>query len=312
MNITMTGTTSSAIAARLAQLRRAGGATMRGRVLTLLIVADSPAGAQAAITAANGASREHPCRVVAVVPGETTHEPRIDAEIRVGGEAGMSEVVILFPHGEPAESVDTLIIPLLLPDTPVVVWWSGTAPAVPADDPVGRIGHRRITDVAAGDRPLAELTELAPGYSPGDTDLSWARITLWRGLLAATLDDPPYEPVTAVRVRGGDQRPATHLLAAWLAHALDVPASVTIEPGIAVTSVELDRPSGTVSLYRAPGTAVAVLERPGRVSQQINLPVRTLADCLTEELRRLDADETYGAALTAGLSRVTGPTKETA
>ena len=304
MITTMRATTAAAVSARLSAMRRSSGAHTFTRVLTLIIVADDLDGAERGIKAANGASREHPCRIIAVVAGSGDRPATIDAQIRVGGDAGLSEVVILQPSGEPAGAIDTLVMPLLLPDAPIVVWWTGQPPAEPSKDPLGAMAQRRITDVTACADPLATLRSLAPGYAPGDTDLAWARVTLWRGLLAATLDEPPHEPITGVRVVGADRRPSVYILAAWLAESLGVPVEIGVEESTAVTGVELERDRGPITLSRRPGGNVAFLTRPGRIDQRINLPERTLADCLTEELRRLDADETYGRVLTKGLALV--------
>ncbi len=309
MITTMRATTASAVSAQLSALRRASGATAFTRVLTLIIVADDLAGAERGIKAADGASREHPCRIIAVVAGEGNGTAGIDAQIRVGGDAGLSEVVLLQPTGEPTESIDTLVMPLLLPDAPIVVWWTGEPPAVPSRDPLGAMAQRRITDVTASADPLATLRSLAPGYAPGDTDLAWARVTLWRGLLAATLDEPPREPITAVRVTGAENRPSVYIIAAWLAESLGAPVEIGVEESRAITRIELERDRGPITLRREPGASVAFLTRPGRIDQRINLPERALADCLTEELRRLDADETYGRVLTRGLPLV-APDKE--
>lgn len=311
MITTLRDTTAAEVSARLNALRRSGGATSFTRVLTLIIVADDLESAEHGIKAANGASREHPCRIIAVVGVGGAGPAGIDAQIRVGGDAGLSEVVLLRSRQEPMDAVDTLVMPLLLPDAPIVVWWTGQPPPEPSLDPLGAMAQRRITDVTSCEDQLGSLQALAPGYAPGDTDLAWSRITLWRGLLAATLDEPPYEPITSVKVTGAAGRPSVYMLGAWLADRLQVPVEIAEEESRAVTGVELTRDPGPITLRRRPGASVAVLNRPGRMDQRINIAERTLADCLTEELRRLDPDETYGRALTSGLALVTGPTEET-
>ncbi len=70
----------------------------------------------------------------------------------------------------------------------------------PAEDPIGALAQRRITDAASARRPGAELLKRPAAYRPGDTDLSWTRLTLWRGLLAAALDQPPHEKITSAIV----------------------------------------------------------------------------------------------------------------
>ena len=127
-----------------------------GRVLTLLIVVDEQ-DAEEAIEAANDASRQHPCRIIAVVIGNKRGQSRIDAQIRVGGDAGASEVVVLRLYGALTEHGRSVVIPLLLPDSPVVAWWPTDAPANVADDPIGSMAQRRITDAAEAKNPRAAL-----------------------------------------------------------------------------------------------------------------------------------------------------------
>lgn len=300
MIVTMSDTTSSEVGSRLAELRETGGVSALGRVLTLIVSILSEDHTEWAVRAANRASREHPCRILVVTPPRTGKD-RLDAQIRVGGDAGASEVVLLRPFGDVLADSDTLLYPLLLPDAPIVTWWTGAPEGRPADSPLGKMAQRRITDVINSPNPDAALRELEPGYTAGDTDLSWARTTLWRGLLAAALDEPPAEEVTSVHVVGGLTRPAVQLLAGWLAERLRVPVSIAFDDTDAITEVHLERPTTPISLRREPGTSVAVLRRPGRGDQHINLPLRRMEDCLSEELRRLDGDAVYGAVISEGL-----------
>lgn len=304
MIIDMPHTTSSAVSDRLVRLRDEGGVVSLGRVLTLVVEAGAE-DVETAIEAANAASREHPCRIVVVDRSSTDTAGDLDAEIRIGGDAGASEVVVLRPSGAVRQETDTLVIPLLLPDAPVVAWWPSSAPEAPAQDPLGAEAGRRITDAMRCSDPLATLERLRDAYTPGDTDLCWARVTMWRALLAAALDQPPHEAVTAITVHGNSRRPASLLLAAWLADRLGCHATLIDRPSVrSVTEVRLDRPSGPIRLVRPVGATIATLEQPGLPRQRIVLPPRSRAELLAEELRRLDPDETYGRTLTHGLSRV--------
>ena len=214
MIIDLPSTNSSKINRALVDLREKGGSITLGRVLTLVIITDESA-AEDPIAAANAASFEHPCRVIVVARGARRASPRMDAQIRVGGDAGASEVVVLRLYGTLVDHGASVVVPLLLADAPVVAWWPGDAPEVPADDPIGALAQRRITDAAAAKRPGAQLTKRIASYRPGDTDLSWTRITRWRGLLAATMDQPPHDKVTVRvgrRCRGlAVRRPARRL-----------------------------------------------------------------------------------------------------
>lgn len=300
MIVDLPDTTTGAVAKKIVDLRDAGGAVALGRVMTLLIVTDDGP-AEEAIRAANDASREHPCRVIAIVRGNKRGVNRLDAQIRVGGDAGASEVIVLRLYGPLAEHGESVVVPFLLPDAPIVAWWPGVTPDVPADDAIGRMAQRRITDASQSKNPVKALQQRAARHHPGDTDLAWSRITLWRGLLAAALDEPPYEPVQRAVVSGGPDSASTDLLAAWLGLYLKCPVKRVRTPvGSGMVGVVLERASGPVELVRPDGN-VATLTQPGQPERRIALARRQDRDCLAEELRRLDPDDIFGEVVTRGL-----------
>lgn len=301
MILDLPDTTISHVAKQLVKVREEGGAVALGRVLTLVIATRAEL-MERAIAAANDASREHPMRLIVLVT-DTAGEPKLDAQIRVGGDAGASEVVVLQASGAAASNEESLVTGLLLPDAPVVVWWPDNPPQVPGASPLGRIAQRRITDASTLPQVPNRLSLLGPAYMPGDTDLAWTRLTHWREQLAAVLDQPPYEQVTAVEVRGAADSPSTGMLAAWLGMQLKVPVSWHYEPrdawGEGIKAVRLTRASGDITLVR-PEPGVAVLTQPGQPDHELLLPRRTVRECLAEELRRLDADRLYGRVITDG------------
>ena len=212
MIIEMPDTTTRDINKRLLKERDEGGAIALGRVLTLIIsVGDRDP--DEAIDAANDASREHPCRVIVIANDTKDRASNLDAQIRLGGDAGASEVLVLRPSGQLERHLDTLVIPLLLPDTPIVTWWPYEIPENAAEHPLGRMATRRITDTTQCANPNAALRRLAASHADGDTDLAWTRATLWRGLIAATLDQPPYEQVHKAVVVGESTHPSVDLMA---------------------------------------------------------------------------------------------------
>jgi glucose-6-phosphate dehydrogenase assembly protein OpcA len=297
-------TTISKVSKELVTIREEGGAVALGRVLTLLIQTDFK-GLEAAILAANEASRAHPCRIIVLAEDskQAKTKARLDAEIRVGGDAGASEVIVLKAYGEVASDPESLVTGLLLPDAPVVAWWPGLAPEKPSKSALGRIAQRRITDAAAQPDPHAWLSNLASNYAPGDSDFAWTRLTLWRAQLAAILDQPPYDSVTEVVVTGAVDSPSTDLLAAWLEMKLKVNVElVRTNRGKAVAGirgVKLVRKSGDIEIVRNVPD-VATLIQPTQPVRDISLPRRSLRDCLIEDLRRLDSDDAFGKLITKG------------
>jgi glucose-6-phosphate dehydrogenase assembly protein OpcA len=295
--IDLPSTTTAQVNSKLVEVRETGGAVALGRVLTLVIVTDDSARTEEAIDAANEASREHPCRVIVLARGARKAAARLDAQIRVGGDAGASDVIVLRLYGPLADQAASCVVPLLLPDAPVVAWWPHEAPEVPAADAIGQLATRRITDSAAEKNPIKALEQRRKSYVDGDTDLAWTRLTNWRAQLAAALDLPPYEKVTAAGVIGEADSPSSELLAGWFASALKVPVSrAKTTSGEGIVRVTLRRRSGDVELVRPDGRT-GTLTQPGQPERRIALHRRSVKDCLAEELRRLDADEVYEAAL---------------
>ena len=197
-------TTTSQVAKALVSMREEGGAVALGRVLTLVIASPGDLD-ESAIEAANAASGEHPMRVI-VLTTDADAETRLDAQIRVGGDAGASEVIVLRAGGETASNEESLVTGLLLPDAPVVVWWPGQPPTDPAASDLGRIAQRRITDTATAASKRERLQLLRDAYTPGDTDLAWTRLTRWREQLASVLDQPPFEASSPPRSAGRANR----------------------------------------------------------------------------------------------------------
>ncbi|RKN41235.1 glucose-6-phosphate dehydrogenase assembly protein OpcA [Streptomyces hoynatensis] len=301
MSTELTDTTSSKINAAIVRARRTAGAPV-GMVLTLVIVTDEE-NAHDALKSARDASTEHPSRILVVIrrPARRTArrpESRLDAEVRVGDDAGTGETVLLRLHGELAAHADSVVLPLLLPDAPVVVWWPVDAPENPARAPLGTLAQRRITDSYAVAEPLAELAARAASYTPGDTDLAWTRLTPWRTMLAAALDQTRNRTITGATIESEPENPSAALLAGWFADRLGVPVRQVVNEGPVVTDVSLHTPEGDIHIHRPEGP-VARLSIPGQPTRTLPLKVRSTAELIAEELRRLDPDEAYAGALRA-------------
>ncbi len=293
MTIDLTDTSTGAIYEALSEARRRQGGAALGMVLTL-IVETSEAAQYDAMRAANQAGREHPSRVLGVITRRPNAESRLDAEIRVG-ETGPGETVLLRMYGPVGQHADSVVAPLLVPDVPVVTWWPGQPPEMPAESPLGALAQRRVTDSAAGENAQAVLTELAEVYKPGDTDMSWTRLTPWRTLLAATFDVPHAPPVRG-EVLAERGNPSGDLLAAWLSVKLGIPMRRGVSAGPGITDVRFETEAGQIGISRHDGRT-ATLSRSGEPDRRVALHRRDQPELLAEELRRLDPDEVYAESL---------------
>jgi glucose-6-phosphate dehydrogenase assembly protein OpcA len=292
--IELTDTTASAIAAEFLRARRRAGSPAMGMVMTLVFVV-AEADAEQAMADARAASREHPARVLGLIVGNARGGARVDAQVGIGS-GWTGETALIRLHGEVARHPESVVLPLLLPDSPVVVWWPTKAPEDPGADPLGQLAKRRITDVAAMSRGRARaLLTQCHAYQPGNTDLAWTRITGWRALLAAALDQHPGR-LTGASVTAERVSPSADLLLAWLSDRLRVPVERHTSRGPGITAVTLTGRAGDISVQRGDGK-LAVLSVPGQPDRPVALKRRATDELLAEELRHLDPDEVYEATI---------------
>ena len=193
-------------------------------------------------------------------------------------------------HGAVAAHPASVIRPLLLPDSPVVIWWPGKAPNNQAADELAQLAMRRVTDAASAARPLAALKARARDYTPGDTDLSWTRLTRggpcwpphwtstrprsspWSSRLSAVIPPPTCSRLAAFPAEGrGDTQDQQWSRDDRGAHDHRVRRYCDHSAG---------RPAGLLRRTR-PAERLVALKR------------RNLTELISEELRRMDPDEVY-------------------
>jgi len=292
MMIALRDTDSAGIAAEFVRSRTRAGSPAMGMVLTMVIVVDEDK-ADTAMEMARQASHEHPARVLGVILGSPRGDSQVDAQVGTGS-GWTGETALIRLTGEVVKHPDSVVLPLLLPDSPVAVWWPTDPPADPANDPLGLLAQRRITDSANVSRAKSRaLHEQCRAYTPGNTDLAWTRLTPWRALLAAALDQHPLK-VTGARVVAERVNPSADLLTAWLRLKLKVDVERRNSGGPGVTEVTLDTAQGPISITRPDGR-LAMYSSPGHPDRPIALRRRDVHELLSEELRRLDEDDVYAA-----------------
>jgi glucose-6-phosphate dehydrogenase assembly protein OpcA len=292
--IELIDTNSSQIAAEFVRARIRAGSPAMGMVMTLIIVTDE-ASAHDALDAAKYASHEHPARLLGVILRDPRGPSQVNAQVGMG-QGFTGEVAVMRLKGEVVRHCESVVLPLLLPDSPVVAWWPTDAPEDPATDPLGRLAQRRITDAAAATKgKTTALATQCASYAKGNTDLAWTRITPWRALLAAALDQQPLR-ITHGCVEAERISPSADLLAAWLEDRLHVRVDRRVSAGPGITEVTLDTREGPIGLHREDGK-LATLTSPGRPDRPVALKRREVPELLAEELRRLDEDNIYAAAV---------------
>ncbi|MCM0675425.1 glucose-6-phosphate dehydrogenase assembly protein OpcA [Micromonospora phytophila] len=291
-------TTGNEVVKALAAERRSAGGVASGMALTLIVVVDEKR-VREAEAAATIAAAAHPCRLLVVVRSDVEREHnRLDAEIVVGGRLGPGEAVVTRMYGRLALHAESVVMPLLVPDVPVVTWWHSEPPAEIATDFLGVVADRRITDAAQAVDPIEALHQRAADYAPGDTDLAWTRITPWRTLVAGAFDTTEAR-VTEATVVAPRTDPTAALMSGWLASRLGInPRREHTDEFPRMREVQLRCANGDeLTLTRE--DSMARFRRSGQEDRTLPLVRRPLGDELAEELRRLDADQVYAEALGA-------------
>ncbi len=261
-----------------AHAREQGRTVARAAVLNLVVYADREVHARrAAATTARLADR-HPSRGIVVLGDRLRegidvaiqlhcHVPRSDESAQVCYEQIMARV-----KGDADERVASVVIPLLVPDLPVFLWWTGTPPHdTRRFDDLLALADRLIVDSADFARPditlprIAGLAKSEEYRGFGITDLNWTRLTAWRELVAAFFDVAEWRPfldhIVGVRVGfsvdmdGRDIHPSQGLLlVGWLASRLGWRADETLAPSEA---------GGLLfRMWRHDGTRIDVRIRP--------------------------------------------------
>jgi glucose-6-phosphate dehydrogenase assembly protein OpcA len=178
---------------------------MRTSVLTLVVIAPSPETAERALAAINALYQRHPSRAIVLSPGDFDGPSTMDAHIYASctlsahsGDEMCTEEILIKTGGELSQHLSRVVVPLLIHDLPVVLWW-------PEDPPFGSRQFNEVVETA--DRLLVDsgqfredggrrLAGLATVVSDGlaVTDIGWLRLNLWRELLAGLFDHPLLTP----------------------------------------------------------------------------------------------------------------------
>src|ERR687892_959982 len=211
-----------------------GTLALRSSVLNLIVVTDEESANEITDSVSRLAGR-HPARAVVCIAdpeGEWNVDVGLSAfcNVRGGGAQVCAEQVTIHAEGPPAEHLESLAGPLLVPDLPVFLWYPGEfSPRSPEFAAMAGLADRVIVDSAASESHEACLREIAAlvedPATPAIGDLQWVGLSPWRSLLADTFDAPEragdlekIERAEILYAPGGENR--SLLLAGWLASTL--------------------------------------------------------------------------------------------
>jgi glucose-6-phosphate dehydrogenase assembly protein OpcA len=253
----------AALERELARLRRVQSAharelarpIARASVLNLIVYADREEHARRAARSISDLALRHPSRAIVVLADRG--ERRLEVERRIemhcqlpipdGARQVCYEQILVRASGNVDDRLASAVIPLLVPDLPVFLWWTGTPPfGSRSFADLLRLTDRLLIDSADFARPettlpiIARISEEARGRF-GLTDLNWTRLTPWRDIATAFFDVPAWrlflDGITGLRVGfavdmdGRDIHPSQALLfVGWLASRLGWRPLETLAP----------------------------------------------------------------------------------
>ena len=301
--------------AQMAQDQAESGGVLRACAMTLVVAAEDSSDADKIRQTVGVLMHNHPSRAVIVRPGGdgAVLDARIFAECwKPFGKAQQicSEGIEITSLHSGLTEVAKFLVPLRVPDLPVVLWCRGTSALEPGRfEPLFPLADKIIFDslkVADADSALQYLRRLRKS-GRRVADLHWTRLTGWREVLAHLFDDGALAPdqVTTAQVTFGGPSVTTcaRYVAAWIRAALPA-ARVTIEsrgesPGTAsgLNSVKLSTSSDSLTVSRGSDQCVEV-SGCGRHYRSM-LPSISEEALMQEELSILGPDLVYERALNA-------------
>jgi glucose-6-phosphate dehydrogenase assembly protein OpcA len=230
---------------------------MRACVLTLLVYVENERAGHEALEMVSQIIAQNPCRAIIMIAEENQQPEGLTSGISAqchlpasGARQVCCEQIFVRARGEAVKGLDNIVVPLVIPELPVYLWWKTGRFAPPAFlDPILRITNRVLVDSGRFEEPEPDLAMLARqvGRFKGTeelafSDLNWARLTPCRELIAQCFDSAEtsscLDDLAEVRLEWeqgqgayDDRWAQALLLTAWLASRLGWQPAAPLPPG---------------------------------------------------------------------------------
>jgi len=184
------------------------GGVARASILNLIVFVPDPADSNAVDDIVIDVTTSHPCRVISLV-ADRAAESKLTAEVTSrctlptpNSKQVCCEQVTITASEDHLDEAPSAIVPLLIADLPVYLWWRAEPKAEDKEvyKWLSAIADRVVIDSAKFNDPEGDLATIARGLGaagrgPALSDMNWARLTAWRALLAGFYDVPEYRPL---------------------------------------------------------------------------------------------------------------------
>lgn len=219
---------------------------VRACVLTLLVfVEDEPTGHET-LQLVSKIIAQNPCRAIIAVAEPDARPEGLSAWISAqchlptpDAKQVCCEQICVRARGNAVEGLDSVVLPLTVPELPVYLWWKTTGFSPPKFmDQILRVTDRMVVDSARFHEPIPDLHNLAGQVQRfkgaekiAFSDLNWARLTPCRELIAQCFDsaeaNPCLQELAEVKLEwqqgknaNGGRLAQALLLTGWLASRL--------------------------------------------------------------------------------------------
>jgi glucose-6-phosphate dehydrogenase assembly protein OpcA len=207
-------------------------------------------------------------------------------------------------HGLKPSFLNNAVAALRLSSLPTLVWWRGGPPDTLE-------GLAELADRVVLDDESAAIWPRAAGLfeESAFSDLRWARLTQWRGLMAHFFDIPEVQAATATFTRltiSASDRMSARLFASWLRSSIDFREGFAVELNAGgsdhpIDEIRLgDHQQELIIRLAVEGTCLeteVAVEGHRSASQLVALRGESLTDLLTGELRIRSRDAAFERAL---------------
>jgi glucose-6-phosphate dehydrogenase assembly protein OpcA len=293
--------------AQLGKDQENAGGVLRACAMTLIAIAEDDADAEHVRQTLGEVMRDHPSRAIVL---RATEGAELSA--RVFAECWMpfgrnqqicAEGIEMTADAANLGEVAQLLLPLIVPDLPVVLWCRGPRFfSTRYFDPLFPLAQKIIVDSATAPNAkgaIAVLRELrARGRRVGD--LAWTRLTGWREALAHVFDEAVVksQDISSIRIQCG-ARPATSELyfCRWIERSLPAARMVMERTGKAgLCGIVLEANGAEVSITMTDPASLQV--RSGDRTSRSLLPTPAEDALMRDELAILDPDPAFEGVLT--------------
>ncbi|MBL8152296.1 MAG: glucose-6-phosphate dehydrogenase assembly protein OpcA [Blastocatellia bacterium] len=179
--------------------------TMRACIINFLIYSEAAEDIIAEVGRLNETiidiTKHHPSRVIVMSARENSLSEGMEADVAAvcqfipgRGKQVCSEEIVVSAQGSAVKRLPAAVMPLLVSDLPVAIWWRGTPSNPQLFNGLLKAADRAILDTNTTQRPTAFLSVLASMVKERKdiafSDLNWARLTQLRSHIASLFDVP--------------------------------------------------------------------------------------------------------------------------